>query len=49
MKTLGVILLLLCLCLMVFSLVLGSFGRHVVDAWSLQAQQPDSVADTVMF
>ncbi len=48
MKTLGAILLLLCLCLMVFSLVVGSVGKHAIDAWSQQAVQPASAAETIM-
>lgn len=48
MKSLGVILLLLCLCLLVFGIVVGTVGNHAVDAWAEQAARPASVADTIM-
>jgi hypothetical protein len=36
------------LCLLVFSLVVGSVGKHAIDAWSQQAAQPVSAAETIM-
>lgn len=48
MKSLGLVLLLLCLCLAAFSLIVSSVGQHAVDAWTEQAAQPPSVTDTIM-
>ena len=48
MKSFVPILLVLCLCLLVFSLVVGSVGKHAIDAWSQQAAQPVSAAETIM-
>ena len=48
MKSLGPVLLLLCLCLAAFSLIVSSVGQHAVDAWAEQAAQPPSVTDTIM-
>jgi DNA-binding Lrp family transcriptional regulator len=48
MKSLGPVLLLLCLCLAAFSLIVSSVGKHAVDAWAEQAAQPPSVTDTIM-
>jgi len=47
-KSLGLVLLLLCLCLAAFSLIVSSVGKHAVDAWAEQAAQPPSVTDTIM-
>ncbi len=48
MKSLGLILLLLGLCLAAFSLMVSNVGNHAIDAWAAQAAQPPSVTDAIM-